>query len=56
MKLQRIMPLRYWLMLAIILASSIFVHFQFGDPFRFPIVAMVIVSIFGYLARDDKAA
>jgi hypothetical protein len=56
MKLQRFMPLRYWYMLALILVASIFVHFQFGDPFRLPVAAMVIVAFFGFFARYDRDA
>jgi len=56
MKLQRIMPLRYWLMLALILGSSIFSHISFGYPFRMPTVALIIVAILGFLAREDGPA
>lgn len=56
MKLQRLMPLRYWFMLALILVASIFAHYSFGDAFRVPVAAMVIVAIFGFLARDDRPA
>jgi hypothetical protein len=48
------MPLRYWFVLALILATSTFVHFQFGEAFSLPIGLMVWVSIFGALAGDAK--
>ncbi len=41
-------------MVTLILASSIFVHFQFGDSFRVSLAAIAIVVIFGVLAKDGS--
>jgi hypothetical protein len=50
--LQRLMPMRYWLMELLILAAAVFVHFLFGDPWRLPVAAMIIVAVFGFLSRN----
>ena len=53
--LRRWMPLRYWLVVALILAWELIDHVRFDAPFG-PMWPIIIVGFFGYFSRDEKAA
>ena len=54
MKLNNIMPMRYWILTVFVILSSIFNKFVFGDSLKSLITLVPVIVMFGFLFRSEK--